>query len=147
MTKEQELSLLTLCAMTGADFEQYAERGEDYRNRLSNAIIKHLSLPEHWRCEAEFRGEFGGCSPVHLRLTHAQVDDLVVNVCSSNEDVDQWGAYIPFSDQRIAWVYSSELFTPEKLIDVLQHLHECVIAGASSADEVAMMMRQQGAAV
>ncbi|MEQ9971374.1 conjugation system SOS inhibitor PsiB family protein [Pectobacterium carotovorum] len=147
MTKEQQLNLLILCAMTGSDFEKYAERGEDYRNRLSNAVIKHLALGDEWRCEAEFRGEFGGSSPVHLRLTHAQANDLVVNVCSSNEDVDQWGAFIPCSENRIAWVYTSELFEPDSVRDVLQHLHECVIAGASSADEVAMMLRQQGAAV
>lgn len=147
MTKEQQLNLLTLCAMTGSDFEQYAERGEDYRNRLSNAVVKHLALPDCWRCEAEFRREFGGSSPVHLRLTHAQADGVIVNVCSSSEVISQWGAYIAISGNRIAWVYTNELFEPDSLRDVLQHLHECVVAGASSVDEVIAMMRMRGAAV
>ncbi|MDX6917857.1 conjugation system SOS inhibitor PsiB family protein [Pectobacterium carotovorum] len=147
MTKEQELTLLTLIQMSGSEYEQYAERGEDYRHRLSNAVIKHLPLPEYWRCEAELRGEFGGCSPVHLHLAHAQVDDLIVNVCSGNDDIPLWSAYIKPDAESTVWVYMREQFEPAILNDVLLHLHECVIAGASSRDEVIMMMRKQGAAV
>jgi hypothetical protein len=40
MTKEEKFTLAKLQAFTATDFEQYRERGEEARLRLSSAVIQ-----------------------------------------------------------------------------------------------------------
>lgn len=82
MTKEEQFTLSTLHAFTSTDFEQYRERGEAFRLRLSNAVISCLALPDCWRVDCECRQEWGGQYPVHLHLSHQGAPQVVVELIS-----------------------------------------------------------------
>ncbi|UAN48857.1 hypothetical protein KGP17_27480 (plasmid) [Serratia sp. JSRIV001] len=70
MTKEEKFTLAKLQAFTATDFEQYRERGEEARLRLSSAVIAALGLPDCWQIDCEHRQEWCGVQAWSKRFTN-----------------------------------------------------------------------------
>lgn len=86
MTQEEKFTLLKLQAFTSTDFEQYRERGEGFRQTLSSAVIACLLLPEVWGVDCEFRQEWGGEYPVHLRLNCKMAPTIPIEIVSPSHE-------------------------------------------------------------
>ena len=71
-----------LKTMLPCEYEEWRERGDDFRRTLTHAIMRHLVTPEFWQVNAEYRTEFGGLLPVQCRFTPSGTCVSVVRVKS-----------------------------------------------------------------
>lgn len=148
MTKEEKFSLAKLQAFTSNDFEQYRERGEEYRLRLSSAVIAALSLPEYWRVDCEIREEWGGLHPVYLRLYHFEAPSVPIEILSPCYESPYWYGRMQFeAGTCTAWFYSRDGFDTTSILDILRMLDEYIRAGYTEANALAVALRMGGHAV
>ncbi|PVZ84158.1 hypothetical protein C9426_23910 [Serratia sp. S1B] len=148
MTKEEKFTLLKLQAFTTTELEQYRERGEEARLRLSSAVIRELELPDYWSVDCEQRQEWCGVHPVHLRLSHQSAPEILIDILSPCNDSPYWYCRLWFERAKsVAWFYSAENFDPEAIRDMFRHLDEYIRAGFTGANELAAALRLGGKAV
>ncbi|HEN3637291.1 conjugation system SOS inhibitor PsiB [Yersinia enterocolitica] len=148
MTNEKEFTLLKLQAFTSTDFEQYRERGEEFRQTLSSAVITCLSLPEVWGVDCEFRQEWGGEFPVHLRLNCKMAPTIPIEIVSPCHESSYWYGRLWFEGgESVAWFYSDDRFEPDAIRGMLDILAEYINAGYTQANELAVALRMGGHAV
>lgn len=71
------------------ELEEWRERGEDARHALTTAVMRRLHAPKGWRVNGEYRCEFGGLFPVHVRFTPPG-GSFHVCICSPGELSAVW---------------------------------------------------------
>lgn len=148
MTKEEKFTLAKLQAFTSTDFEQYRDRGDDARLRLSNAVISALSLPACWQVDCEQRQEWGGVHPVHLRLSHQSSPQVPIDITSPCHDSPYWYGRLWFEGgECVAWFYSAEAFSPEAIKGMMEKVGEYICAGYTQANALAVALRMGGQTV
>lgn len=148
MTKEEKFTLAKLQAFTATDFEQYRERGDEARLRLSSAVITALSLPECWQVDCELRHEWGGLHPVNLRLSHQAAPRVLIEISSPCHESPYWYGRLWFDGgEAVAWFYSAESFDPVAVKEKMARLDEYIRAGYSEANALAVALRMGGHAV
>ncbi|HFO2533793.1 TPA: conjugation system SOS inhibitor PsiB [Yersinia enterocolitica] len=148
MTKQESFSLVALQGLSPVELEQYWERGTDYRQRLSSAVLQYLNLPSGWLVDVEYGREFGGVHPVSLRVSPTGMSDIVLNVCSAGEENEFWTISLPFDGgESRAWVCITEYFDPNIMNKVLAHVAEYYKAGFQQATELAKALHMEGIAV
>jgi hypothetical protein len=148
MTKEEKFTLAKLQAFTASDFEQYRDRGDDARLRLTNAVITALSLPQCWQVDCEQRREWGGLHPVHLRLSHPSAPQVLIEIISPCHESPYWYGRLWFNDGgSVAWFYSADSFDPEAIRAMMNRLDEYIRAGYIEANALAVALRMGGHAV
>jgi hypothetical protein len=145
MTKEEKLTLSKLRAFISTDFDQYRERGEGFRQTLSSAVIAGLSLPECWDVDYEFRQEWGGEFPVHLRLNCKMAPTIPIEIVSPSHESPYWYGRLWFEGgESVAWFYSGDCFEPDAIRKTLATLAEYIHAGYTQANELAVALRMGG---
>lgn len=145
MTQEEKFTLLKLQAFTSTDFEQYRERGEGFRQTLSSAVIACLLLPEVWGVDCEFRQEWGGEYPVHLRLNSRMAPTIPIEIVSPSHESPYWYGRLWFEGgESVAWFYSDDRFEPDAIRGMLDILAEYIHAGYTQANELAVALRMGG---
>lgn len=148
MTKEEKFTLAKLQAFTSTDFEQYRERGDEARLRLSSAVITALSLPDCWLVDCEQRQEWCGLHPVHLRLSHQFAPQVPIDLISPCYDSPYWYGRLWFEGaESVVWFYSADSFDPEAIRVMMSRLDEYIRAGYIEAKELAAALRMGGHAV
>lgn len=148
MTKEEKFSLATLQRFTATDFEQYRERGDEFRQRLSSAVIAALSLPECWRVDYEHRQEWGGLHPVHLRLCHHSAPQVPIDIIGPCHESPYWYGQLSLEDgTSVARFYSDEGFDPEALWEMMARLDNCIRAGYTEATALMVALHRGGGVV
>lgn len=148
MTKEEKFTLAKLQAFTSTDFEQYRERGEEARLRLSSAVIAALALPDCWLIDCEHRQEWCGVHPVHLRLSHKSAPRVPVDIISPCHEAPYWYGRIGLDgEQSVAWFYSTDSFDPSAIKMMLGKLNEYICAGYTDANTLAAALRMGGESV
>ncbi|MFT2798937.1 conjugation system SOS inhibitor PsiB [Serratia sp. N21D137] len=145
MTKEEKFTLSKLQSFTATDFEQYRDRGDEARLRLSSAVITALSLPECWQVDCEQRQEWGGLHPVHLRMSHQSAPQLQFEITGPCNDSPYWYGRLWFDGgECAAWFYSAEAFTPEAINGMMAKVDEYIRAGYTEANKLAVALRMGG---
>ncbi|AHM76669.2 hypothetical protein LC20_06097 (plasmid) [Yersinia hibernica] len=148
MTKEEKFTLAVLQAFTSTDHEQYRERGEEARLRLSNAVASFLALPECWTVDCERRLEWGGVHPVHLRLSHQCAPQVLIDVIGPCHESPYWYGRMWFDGaQSVAWFYSADCFDPSAIKMMLGKINEYICAGYTDANTLAAALRMGGQSV
>lgn len=113
-------SLLTeLTAMFPYEFEAWRESGEDERHALSSAVMRFLNTPKNWRVNAEYRCEFGGLFPIHLRYTSPD-EQFYLCVCSPGDISAEWLVVMVSADGTfVRELLRSGTFCPERINTLL----------------------------
>lgn len=145
MTKEEKFTLAKLQAFTTTDFEQYRERGEEARLRLSSAVIKELQLPDCWIVDCEHRQEWCGLHPVHLRVSHKLAQQVQIDIISPCYESPYWYGRLWFEKaEKVAWFYSADRFDPEAIREIMILLGEYIRAGFNDSNSLAAALRMGG---
>lgn len=145
MTKEEKFTLAKLQAFTSSDFEQYRDRGDDARLRLSHAVISALSLPACWQVDCEQRQEWGGVHPVHLRLSHQSAPRVPIEIVCPCNDSPYWYGRLWFEGgECVAWFYSAEAFSPDAINGMMATVGEYICAGYTQANALAVALCMGG---
>lgn len=130
--------------MSGPELEAYRERGEEFRHRLTCDTLRYLSLPPYWGTDCEFRGEWGGIWPVHVRLTHPGAPRVVVEITSPGSAYPCWQLRLCSPEGQCQVVCAVEMFMPGALRDWLGHIDRWVRAGFTGPAEIMAAMRLTG---
>lgn len=145
MTKLEKFTLAKLQALTTTDFEQYRERGDEARLRLSSAVIAALSLPDCWQIGCEHRQEWCGVHPVHLRLPHVSAPLVPIDIISPCHESPYWYGRLWFEDAgSVVWFYSADSFNPEAIRVMIARLDEYIRAGYTESNGLAAALRMGG---
>lgn len=148
MTKEEKFTLAKLQGFTATDFEQYRERGEEARLRLSSAVIRELQFPDCWLVDCEHRQEWCGLHPVHLRLSHQSAQQVPIDIISPCHESPYWYGRLWFERaESVVWLYSSDSFEPEAIRNIMKKLDEYIRAGYTDSNSLAIALRMGGKTV
>ncbi|WNN54784.1 conjugation system SOS inhibitor PsiB family protein (plasmid) [Hafnia alvei] len=105
-----------LDAMSADELEQFAERGQDYRQLLSCSVLNILNVPQGCIVEAEYGSEFGGLYPVTLRIAPEGESPAVEwYVSSAGTECDGWSACRVDSACQVTDLYYDTHFMPDKI--------------------------------
>ncbi|MCT4709202.1 conjugation system SOS inhibitor PsiB [Enterobacteriaceae bacterium H11S18] len=131
-----------LKAMLPGEFEEWRERGEDFRRTLTHEVMRHLIPPEHWQMNAEYRTEFGGLFPVQCRFSPPDAQWYLC-VCSPGECSPAWLAVL-VSDcgSYVRMLSSMEVFSPEAINALLCHLSALARMRCSAASVAALIAEE-----
>lgn len=109
----------TLAALNGmfpADLESVRESGDEERRQLSDAVTGLVALPDGWRVNAEYRGEFGGQFPVQLRYAPDGDSNWFLCLCSPGEMLPSWTLFLLARDGRlIRMLHQSAALCPDAI--------------------------------
>lgn len=145
MTKLEKFTLAKLQAFTSTDFEQYRERGDEARLRLSSAVIAALGLPDCWEIDCEHRQEWCGLHPVHLRLSHVSAPWVPIDIISPCHESPYWYGRLWFEDAgSVVWFYSADSFNPDAIRAMIARLDEYIRAGYTESNGLAAALRMGG---
>lgn len=134
-----ELKTLLPC-----EYEEWRERGEDFRRTLTHAIMRHLVTPAHWQVNAEYRTEFGGLFPVQCRFTPPE-GAWHVCVCSPGEISPAWSVVLLSScGQCVRLLMTTLVFEPQAINTLLAQTAALDRMRCSPAS-VAAMLTTEGA--
>ncbi len=102
--------------MSADELEQFAERGQDYRQLLSCSVLNILNVPQGCIVEAEYGSEFGGLYPVTLRIAPEGESPAVEwYVSSAGTECDGWSACRVDSAGQVTDLYYDTHFLPDKI--------------------------------
>ena len=145
MIREETFTLTKLQSFTATEHEQYRERGEEARLRLSSAAARFLAMPDCWALDCERRYEWGGVHPVHLRLLHQDAPATVIEVVGPCHESPYWYGRLWFDGARsVAWFYSAEAFDPTAIRGMLDIISGYICAGCTEAGTLAAVLRRGG---
>jgi hypothetical protein len=134
-----------LINMLPGEYEEWRERGDDFRRALSHAVMRHLATPESWQVNAEYRAEFGGMFPVQCRYTPPG-GEWHVCVCSPGEVSPAWMAVLVTDDGHAARVLmTSDVFNPES-VNALLRQTAALARMRCSFTSMALMLTQEAVA-
>lgn len=133
-----------LKTMAPCEFEEWRERGDDFRRALSHAVLHDLHTPEHWQVNAEYRTEFGGLFPVQCRFTPPD-GQWHVCVCSPGEISPAWAVVLVSScGQFVRLLMTTPVFEPQAINSLLCQTAALARMRCSPAS-VAAMLTKEGA--
>nr|WP_240154193.1 conjugation system SOS inhibitor PsiB family protein [Pantoea communis] len=119
-------------------------RGEEYRHRLSGAVLNALKLSDAWRNDCEGRGEWGGVFPVHLRLTHRKCKHLTIDILSPGDESPFWHGLIWINpDHTGLYILNAEKFEPAMIRQMLIRIEGLVSAGIKPAEIAGLLGRKE----
>lgn len=102
--------------MSADELEQFAERGQDYRQLLSCSVLNILNVPQGCIVEAEYGSEFGGLYPVTLRIAPEGESPAVEwYVSSAGTECDGWSACRVDSAGQVTDLYYDTHFLSDKI--------------------------------
>lgn len=105
--------------MLPSEYEEWRERGDDFRRALSHAVISHITTPENWQVNAEYRTEFGGLFPVQCRFSPPG-EPWHVCVCSPGELSPAWTMIlVSGSGNCVRLLLAMDVFNPEIMMEML----------------------------
>lgn len=133
-----------LKTMLPCEYEEWRERGDDFRRTLTHAIMRHLETPEHWQINAEYRTEFGGLFPVQCRFTPPD-GQWHLCVCSPGEISPAWSVLLLSSCGQCVRVLMTTLVFEPHDINVLLQQTAALARMRCSATSVAEMLTQEEA--
>lgn len=140
-----EITLQHLQSFSAADFEACSARGEEFRQRLYDAVLNALSLSKVWLTDCECLDEWGGGFPVHLRLTHRKNRHVTLDILSPGSESPFWHGLLWVNpDHTGLYVLNTEQFEPETIGRLLTRIEEMVSAGITPAEIVAVLGRKGG---
>lgn len=130
MTRDESFTLARLQQFSLFDYESYCARGEEFRHRLSGAVLHALKLPDVWRTDCESRAEWGGVFPVHLRLIHRKNKHVVIDILSPGGESPFWHGLMWLNpDHTGLYFWNSELLEIETIGQLLKRIDAMVRAG------------------
>lgn len=142
MTRDESVRLQHLQAFSPGDFEAYCARGEEYRRRLSGAVMSALPLSHAWIIDCECRGEWGGVFPVHLRLTLRKNRRVTLDILSPGSESPFWHGLIRLNPNHTGiYILNDGNFEPEHIVQVLARVEEMTVLGITPAEIVAILGR------
>lgn len=145
MKYTEKFNLSTLQNLSGCDFEELSEHGENARLRLCGLVHSALQLPDSWHMDCEMRGEWGGVYPVHLKLTRTDAAGLAVELVSPSECSPVWCAIVADTRTRCRLrLYVSDRFDAAALQEKLLKITEYTRAGFTGAGELVAALRMGG---
>ncbi|MCW1877205.1 hypothetical protein OMR58_22410 [Erwinia sp. INIA-01] len=143
MTENEPFTLALLQAFSPAEYEEYRQRGDEYRLRMSNAVLSQLSLSHRWITDCETRNEWGGVFPVHLRLTHDLCKNLTIDIFSPGNRSPFWHGLIWMDTDRTGlFFWNADTFRPEDISARLQKAEDLVIQGVRRPWNIASVLCQ-----
>ena len=102
--------------MSADELEQFAERGQDYRQLLSCSVLNLLNVPQGCVVEAEYGSEFGGLYPVTLRIAPEGESPAVEwYVSSAGTECDGWAICRVNRAGQVTDLYYDTHFLPDKI--------------------------------
>lgn len=147
MTRDECVTLQHLQAFSPGDFEAYCARGEEYRRRLSGAVMNALPLSHAWVTDCECRGEWGGVFPIHLRLTLRKNRRVTLDILSPGGESPFWHGLIwATPDSTGLYVLNVEGFEPKLFGRLLARIETMVAMGITPAEIVAVLSKKGGLA-
>ncbi|WP_052130864.1 conjugation system SOS inhibitor PsiB family protein [Erwinia typographi] len=146
MGNDEVFTLEGFLRLSAAEFDEYRDRGDEFRQRLNSATLRWLAIPDVWNADCEFRQEWGGQWPVHLRLTHPLCAWLTVEVTSPGGENLCW--LLRLCDLRgyCYVLYSQDVFRPDLLRGLLVRIDTYAQAGLTRPAEIQAAMRLSGSA-
>lgn len=143
MTKDDQFTLSCLQNFQPEDFEEYRNRGEEFRLRMSGAVLKALNISDEWDVDCENRCEWGGFFPVHLRLTHTRGEYVTLDILSPSKESPFWHGLIWINtDHTGLYFWNAERLEPETICPLLSRVDELVNKGITGPGDVAAILRQ-----
>lgn len=144
MTRDEAFTLARLQALSPCEYESYCARGEEFRRRISGAVLHVLNPGDDWRTDCESRGEWGGVFPVHLRLTHRKCRHVIIDILSPGGESPFWHGLMWLNPNHTGlYFWNSEQLATEVIGKLLQRVSEMVRAG-HAAGEIAGTLRREG---
>lgn len=144
MTRDEVFTLTRLQAFSPCDYESYRARGEEFRQRLSGAVMHALNLSDVWRTDCEIRGEWGGVFPVHLRLTHRRCKHVTIDILSPGGESPFWHGLMWLNpDHTGLYFWNSEQLATDVIGELLLRIDGMVNAGYVAGD-IAGILRRGG---
>lgn len=144
MDRDETFTLARLQALTPFEYESYCARDEEYRHRISGAVLHVINPGVDWRTDCESRGEWGGVFPVHLRLTHRKCRHVIIDILSPGGESPFWHGLMWLTpDHTGLYFWNSEKLATEAIAELLQRIDEMVKAGYG-AGKIAVVLRRGG---
>lgn len=144
MNQDETFTLARLQALSPWEYESYCARGEEYRHRISGAIVHVIKPGDDWRADCESRGEWGGVFPVHPRLTHRKCRHFMIDILSPGEESPFWHGLMWMNpDHTGLYFWNSEQMASEVIPGLLQNIDSMINAGYASCD-IADVLRRRG---
>ncbi|WP_052259262.1 conjugation system SOS inhibitor PsiB family protein [Pantoea agglomerans] len=144
MTRDEPLTLARLRALSPCEYESYCARGEEFRQRMTGAVLHALKPGDAWRTDCETRGEWGGVFPVHLRLTHRKCRHVTLDILSPGGESPFWHGLMWLNpDHTGLYFWNSEQLATDIIRELLQRIDEMVRAGYT-AGQIAVVLRRGG---
>lgn len=145
ITENEPLTLAVLEAFSPAEYEEYRQRGDEYRLRMSNAVLSQLRLSHRWIVDCETRHEWGGVFPVHLRLTHDLCRKLTIDILSPGTHSPFWHGLIWMDIDRTGlYFWNAETFQPDDISTLLQLTENLIIQGVRRPWNIASVLCREG---
>lgn len=142
MTRDEPLTLGRLRAISPCGYESYCARSEEFRQRMTGAILHALKPGDAWRMDCESRSEWGGIFPVHLRLTHRKCKGVTIDILSPGGESPLWhGLMWLVPDHTRFYFWNSELFDPKVIGKLLLRIDEMVRSGSMPGDIAGVIRR------
>lgn len=127
------------------EFEDWRDRGEDYRRELIHAVMRDLSCPENWDMNGEYRSEFGGFFPVQIRFTPSH-GNFHLAVCSPGAVSPVWMVvFVPASGRPFSVICTLKGYQPE-LVSHTVSLTARLDADGYSQASIISILAAEGAA-
>lgn len=124
MTRDESLTLARLQTFSAYDYESYRARGEEFRQRLTGAVMHALNLSDIWRIDCEIRGEWGGVFPVHLRLTHRKCRHVTIDILSPGGESPFWHGLMWLNpDHTGLYFWNSEVLSTDIIGTLMQRIN------------------------
>ncbi|WP_017345791.1 conjugation system SOS inhibitor PsiB family protein [Pantoea sp. A4] len=145
MTPDAPLGVAELKQFSAADFEAWCLRGEDFRRRLSAAVIAALRPAHVWRVDFEQGGEWGGVCPVHLRFTHKACDQIIIDVMSAGPASPYWNGLLWVNTGSTGlYCWNEDGFDPGSITGLLERIDALVSAGRTQPVDIASVLWRGG---
>lgn len=144
MTLDETFTLARLQALSPCEYESYCSRGEEFRRRITNAVLNALKLSDVWRTDFESRGKWGGVFPVHLRLTHRKCKHLRIDILSPGDESPFWHGLMWLNpDHTGLYFWNSENLATDVIGELLLGIDAMVRSGHTPVD-IAGVLRRVG---
>ena len=109
----------TLRNMHPSDFEEWRERGADFRHLLTTDVMEEIMPPPNWHVNGEYGAEFGGLFPVQVRFTPPG-GLYHICVCSPGEVSPSWLVVLAADAGDVVRVLlTREDFSPQRFTALL----------------------------
>lgn len=143
MQPQNILTLSDLQQFFPADFEAYRAGGHEMRRDLTHAVMRDLSVPDHWAINGEYGSEFGGFFPVQCRFTPSH-GRFHLALCSPGDINPVWVLmFINATGNPTAVVRTELTFQPE-VVSHMVSLTALLDEQHYSAEDIIATLTQEG---